>query len=97
MVSIDQNMFFSFVNSVCLVIYKHNPVCFLKIRINDTPVSYTHLFPNAKESKLNKVETTKVTSTVPEDAQEGDITLSLDNGLSLIHISQHVDISQFTY
>lgn len=37
-------------------------------------------FPNAKESKLNKVETTKVTSTVPEDAQEGDITLSLDNG-----------------
>lgn len=37
-------------------------------------------FPNAAESKLNKVETTKVTSTVPEDAQEGDITLSLDNG-----------------
>lgn len=37
-------------------------------------------FPNAKESKLNKVETTKVTSIVPEDAQEGDITLSLDNG-----------------
>ena len=37
-------------------------------------------FPNAKESKLNKVETTKVTSTVPEDAQEGDITLTLDNG-----------------
>lgn len=37
-------------------------------------------FPNAKESKLNKVETTKVTSTVPEDAQEGDIILSLDNG-----------------
>ena len=37
-------------------------------------------FPNAKESKLNKVETTKVTSTVPEDAQEGDITMSLDNG-----------------
>ena len=37
-------------------------------------------FPNAKESKLNKVETTKVTSTVPEDAQEGDITLSLGNG-----------------
>lgn len=37
-------------------------------------------FPNAKESKLNKVETTNVTSTVPEDAQEGDITLSLDNG-----------------
>lgn len=37
-------------------------------------------FRNAKESKLNKVETTKVTSTVPEDAQEGDITLSLDNG-----------------
>lgn len=40
-------------------------------------------FPNAKESKLNKVETTKVTSTVPEDAQEGDITLSLDNGKTL--------------
>lgn len=37
-------------------------------------------FPNAAESKLNKVETTKVTSTVPEDAQKGDITLSLDNG-----------------
>ena len=37
-------------------------------------------FPNAAESKLNKVETTKVTSTVPEDAQEGDITLSLENG-----------------
>lgn len=37
-------------------------------------------FPKAAESKLNKVETTKVTSTVPEDAQEGDITLSLDNG-----------------
>ena len=37
-------------------------------------------FPKAKESKLNKVETTKVTSTVPEDAQKGDITLSLDNG-----------------
>lgn len=37
-------------------------------------------FPNAKESKLNKVETTKVTSTVPADAQEGDITLSLANG-----------------
>ena len=37
-------------------------------------------FPNAKASKLNKVETTKVTSTVPEDAQEGDITLSLANG-----------------
>lgn len=37
-------------------------------------------FPNAKESKLNKVETTKVTSNVPEDAQEGDITLSLENG-----------------
>lgn len=37
-------------------------------------------FPNAKESKLNKVEPTKVTSTVPEDAQEGNITLSLDNG-----------------
>ena len=37
-------------------------------------------FPNAAESKLNKVETTKLTSTVPEDAQEGDITLSLANG-----------------
>ena len=37
-------------------------------------------FPNAAESKLNKVEITKVTSTVPEDAQEGDITLSLANG-----------------
>lgn len=41
-------------------------------------------FPNAKESKLNKVETTKVTSTVPEDAQEGDITLSLDNGKTVV-------------
>ena len=40
-------------------------------------------FPNAAESKLNKVETTKVTSTVPEDAQEGDITLSLANGKSV--------------
>ena len=37
-------------------------------------------FPNAATSQLNKVETTKVTSTVPEDAQEGDITLSLTNG-----------------
>ena len=37
-------------------------------------------FPKAAESKLNKVETTKVTATVPEDAQEGDITLSLANG-----------------
>ncbi len=37
-------------------------------------------FPNAAASQLNKVETTKVTATVPEDAQEGDITLSLDNG-----------------
>ena len=37
-------------------------------------------FPNAASSQLNKVETTKVTSTVPEDAQEGDITLSLANG-----------------
>lgn len=37
-------------------------------------------FPKATESKLNKVETTKVTATVPEDAQEGDITLSLANG-----------------
>ena len=37
-------------------------------------------FPNAAASQLNKVEATKVTSTVPEDAQEGDITLSLANG-----------------
>ena len=37
-------------------------------------------FPNAATSQLNKVETTQVTSTVPEDAQEGDITLSLANG-----------------
>ena len=42
-------------------------------------------FPNAKESKLNKVETTKVTATVPEDAQETTkdgtgIILSLANG-----------------
>ncbi len=37
-------------------------------------------FPNAAISQLNKVETTKVTATVPEDAQEGDITLSLANG-----------------
>lgn len=37
-------------------------------------------FPNAAASQLNKVETTKVTVTVPEDAQEGDITLSLANG-----------------
>ncbi len=41
-------------------------------------------FPNAKESKLNKVETTKVTSTVPEDAQKGGITLSLDNGKTVV-------------
>ena len=41
-------------------------------------------FPNAAESKLNKVEITKVTSTVPEDAQEGDITLSLENGKTVI-------------
>lgn len=41
-------------------------------------------FPNAKESKLNKVETTKVTSTVPEDAQKGNITLSLDNGKTVV-------------
>ncbi len=27
-------------------------------------------FPNAATSELNKVETTKVTATVPEDAQE---------------------------
>ena len=37
-------------------------------------------FPNAASSQLNKIETTQVTSTVPEDAQEGDITLSLANG-----------------
>lgn len=37
-------------------------------------------FPNAAAAQLNKVETTKVTATVPEDAQEGDITLSLANG-----------------
>ena len=37
-------------------------------------------FPTAAASQLNKVETTKVTATVPEDAQEGDITLSLANG-----------------
>ena len=37
-------------------------------------------FPNAAKSKLNNVETTQVTSTIPEDAQEGDITLSLANG-----------------
>lgn len=37
-------------------------------------------FPNAAASQLNKVETTKVTATVHEDAQEGDITLSLANG-----------------
>lgn len=37
-------------------------------------------FPNAAASQLNKVETTKLTATVPEDAQEGDITLSLANG-----------------
>ena len=37
-------------------------------------------FPNAATSQLNKVETTKVTATVPEDAQEGNITLSLANG-----------------
>ena len=37
-------------------------------------------FPNAAASQLNKVETTKVTATVPEDAQEGYITLSLANG-----------------
>ena len=40
-------------------------------------------FPNAAASQLNKVETTKVTSTVPKDAQEGDITLSLENGKSV--------------
>lgn len=42
-------------------------------------------FPKAAESKLNKVETTKVTATVPEDAQETTkdgtgIILSLANG-----------------
>ena len=37
-------------------------------------------FPNAASSQLNKIETTQVTSTVSEDAQEGDITLSLANG-----------------
>lgn len=37
-------------------------------------------FPKAATSELKKVETTKVTATVPEDAQEGDITLSLANG-----------------
>ena len=37
-------------------------------------------FPNAATSELKKAETTKVTATVPEDAQEGDITLSLANG-----------------
>lgn len=42
-------------------------------------------FPNAAASQLNKVETTKVTSTVPEDAQEktkdaNGIILSLANG-----------------
>ncbi len=38
-------------------------------------------FPNADgaDAKL-KVTATKVTATVPEEAQEGDITLSLDNG-----------------
>lgn len=41
-------------------------------------------FPNAATSQLNKVETTKVTSTVPEDAQKGDITLSLDNGKTVV-------------
>lgn len=37
-------------------------------------------YPNASSATLNKVETSKITSTVPEDAQEGDITLSLENG-----------------
>ena len=37
-------------------------------------------FPNAATSELSKVEAEKVTSIVPEDAQEGDITLSLANG-----------------
>lgn len=42
-------------------------------------------FPNAATSQLNKVETTKVTATVPEDAQEATkdgtgIILSLANG-----------------
>lgn len=37
-------------------------------------------FPNAATSELSKVAEDKVISTVPEDAQEGDITLSLANG-----------------
>ena len=37
-------------------------------------------FPNAAKSELGKVEADKVTTIVPEDAQEGDITLSLANG-----------------
>ena len=37
-------------------------------------------FPNAATSELSKVAEDKVTATVPEDAQEGDITLSLANG-----------------
>ncbi len=38
-------------------------------------------FPNAKESKLNKIETTKVTSTSTRGCtRRSDITLSLDNG-----------------
>ena len=40
-------------------------------------------FPNAASASLTKVEATKVTATVPEDAQEGDITLSLANGKSV--------------
>lgn len=37
-------------------------------------------FPNAAKSELSKVEADKVTTIVPEDAQEGNITLSLANG-----------------
>ena len=37
-------------------------------------------FPNAAKSELGKVEADKVTTIVPEDAQEGNITLSLANG-----------------
>ena len=40
-------------------------------------------FPNAASASLSKVELTKVTATVPEDAQEGDVTLSLANGKSV--------------
>lgn len=37
-------------------------------------------FPNAAKSELSKVKADKVTTIVPEDAQEGNITLSLANG-----------------